>query len=56
MTAGFNFDEADMVPAAKFHQIVWKGLTSKKPFKVNGAEQDDDDDKGALAAKTVSRK
>jgi YVTN family beta-propeller protein len=39
VTAGFNFEEADMVPVAKFHQIVWKGLTSARPFKVRDAEK-----------------
>lgn len=32
VTAGFNFAEADAVPTAKFHQVVWKGLMGNKPF------------------------
>lgn len=31
-TAGFNFDEADMVPPAIFNRVVWSGLMSGKPY------------------------
>lgn len=31
-TAGFNFAEADAVPTALFHQVVWKGLMGNKPY------------------------
>jgi len=40
-TAGMNFREADQVDTAKFNQILWKGLTSSKPFKVKDASKDD---------------
>jgi hypothetical protein len=40
-TAGMNFREADQVDPAKFNQILWKGLTSSKPFKVKDAGKDD---------------
>jgi YVTN family beta-propeller protein len=33
-TAGMDFREADQVDPAKFNQILWKGLTSSKPFKI----------------------
>jgi hypothetical protein len=36
VTAGFNFAEADAVPTAKFHQVVWKGLMGGKPFPKAG--------------------
>jgi DNA-binding beta-propeller fold protein YncE len=45
-TAGMDFSEADEVDPFKFNQILWKGLTSSKPFKV----------KGAAKAKVVSLK
>lgn len=34
VTAGMDFSEADQVDAAKFNQILWKGLNSSKPFRV----------------------
>ncbi len=36
-TAGMDFSEADEVDPFKFNQILWKGLTSNKPFKVKDA-------------------
>ncbi len=38
VTAGFDFAEADHVPTAKFHQVMWKGLMGSKPYPtpVNG--------------------
>jgi hypothetical protein len=31
-TAGFDFSEADEVPAAQFNRVLWKGLMGKKPY------------------------
>lgn len=39
VTAGFNFAEADAVPTAKFHRVVWKGLMGNKPFPVAGGNR-----------------
>jgi 6-phosphogluconolactonase (cycloisomerase 2 family) len=39
-TAGMDFDEADEVDPFKFNQILWKGLTSNKPFKVKDSAKD----------------
>ncbi|GAC1600628.1 MAG: alkaline phosphatase family protein [Ramlibacter sp.] len=41
VTAGMDFSEADQVDAAKFNQILWKGLTSNKPFKVKEGSKAD---------------
>jgi hypothetical protein len=38
-TAGMDFSEADEVDPFKFNQILWKGLTSNKPFKVKDASK-----------------
>jgi hypothetical protein len=34
LTAGFDFSEADRVPAAKFNKVLWKGLMGAKPYPV----------------------
>jgi DNA-binding beta-propeller fold protein YncE len=31
-TRGFDFDEADEVPAAAFNRVLWKGLMGKQPY------------------------
>lgn len=41
VTAGMDFSEADQVDPAKFNQILWKGLTSDKPFKVKDGGKSD---------------
>ncbi|MGE5242856.1 MAG: bifunctional YncE family protein/alkaline phosphatase family protein [Betaproteobacteria bacterium] len=32
VTAGFDFDEADEVPAAQFNRVLWKGLMGGAPY------------------------
>ena len=32
VTAGFDFDEADEVPAARFNRVLWKGLMGGTPY------------------------
>ena len=32
VTAGFDFDEADEVPAARFNRVLWKGLMGGAPY------------------------
>jgi YVTN family beta-propeller protein len=32
VTQGFDFSEADRVPAAKFNRVLWKGLMGAKPY------------------------
>jgi hypothetical protein len=32
VTAGFDFSEADQVPAARFNRVVWTGLMGSKPY------------------------
>lgn len=32
VTAGFDFSEADQVPAAKFNRLLWTGLMGRKPY------------------------
>jgi YVTN family beta-propeller protein len=32
VTAGFDFSEADQVPAAQFNRVLWTGLMGSKPY------------------------
>jgi len=32
VTAGFDFSEADQVPAARFNKVLWTGLMGRKPY------------------------
>jgi YVTN family beta-propeller protein len=32
VTVGFNFDEADQVPPAKYNKVLWSGIKGKKPY------------------------
>jgi len=32
VTAGFDFSDADQVPAARFNRVLWKGLKGKRPY------------------------
>jgi YVTN family beta-propeller protein len=34
VTAGFDFSDADRVPAARFNQVLWNGLMGGKPYPV----------------------
>jgi len=47
VTAGMDFSQADEVDPLKFNQILWKGLTSNKPFKVKKASNSNVDAKVA---------
>jgi hypothetical protein len=46
VTAGFDFSEADHVPAAQFNRVLWTGLMGSKPYPVLRGEatgiRDDD--------------
>ncbi|WP_409071734.1 beta-propeller fold lactonase family protein [Burkholderia ubonensis] len=48
VTAKFNFDDADEVPADQFNRVLWKGMMGSKPYpKLKGrtqkvASRDDD--------------
>jgi len=46
VTAGFDFSEADQVPAAQFNRVLWKGLMGNKPYPAlrgqAAAAKDDD--------------
>ena len=45
VTAGFDFSEADQVPAAQFNQVLWKGLKGRQPYPaLLGQTSDDQDD------------
>ncbi|KDB10291.1 phosphoesterase [Burkholderia sp. lig30] len=32
VTAGFNFDEADQVPPARYNKVLWSGIKGAKPY------------------------
>ena len=32
VTAGFDFSEADQVPAAKFNKVLWTGMMGRKAY------------------------
>ncbi len=45
VTAGFDFSDADQVPAARFHRVLWEGLMERRPYPaLQGKPGDDDDD------------
>jgi DNA-binding beta-propeller fold protein YncE len=41
VTAGFNFSEADQVPAAKFNRLLWNGLKGSAPYPLRGQASGD---------------
>jgi hypothetical protein len=46
VTAGFDFSEADQVPAAQFNRVLWAGLMGRQPYPAlrAPAERAKDDD------------
>ena len=45
VTAGFDFSEADQVPAAQFNKALWTGLMGTKPYPaLRGQAADAKDD------------
>jgi len=50
VTAGFDFSDADQVPAARFNKILWTGMKGARPYpalrgrKFKPAKDEDDDD------------
>ena len=50
-TAGFNFEEADMVPTLKFHQVMWKGLKGNTPYPTPVRSATQPPSASAIAAK-----
>jgi YVTN family beta-propeller protein len=44
-TAGFDFSEADEVPAARFNRVLWKGVMGTKPYPARRAKDADMDDR-----------
>ncbi|CAB3797053.1 hypothetical protein LMG28614_04489 [Paraburkholderia ultramafica] len=40
VTAGFNFDEADQVPPARYNKVLWSGIKGKKPYPTPARSQD----------------
>ncbi|RQS75574.1 hypothetical protein DID96_03965 [Burkholderia sp. Bp8963] len=46
VTAGFNFDEADQVPPAKYNKVLWSGIKGKRPYPtvLRGQQFADTDD------------
>jgi DNA-binding beta-propeller fold protein YncE len=52
VTAGFDFSDADRVPADKFNRVVWKGLMGGRPYPaLKGTRDADDDDVRAVPVK-----
>jgi hypothetical protein len=40
VTAKFNFDDADEVPADQFNRVLWKGMMGGKPYpRIKGSTQ-----------------
>jgi hypothetical protein len=40
VTVGFNFDEADQVPPAKYNKVLWSGIKGKKPYPTRPHRQE----------------
>lgn len=44
VTAGFDFSDADRVPAARFHRVLWEGMMGRRAYpEIRGAHRDEGD-------------